>query len=77
VHLLEPPGQQRQLILFEHVELLIWQRHQRGQGEHPGGWVSVRFSFRATDEGETMRVSWALNLGCRAPIHLSRLELLE
>jgi hypothetical protein len=27
VHPLEPPGQQRQLILSEHVELLIWQRH--------------------------------------------------
>jgi hypothetical protein len=50
VHLLEPPGQQRQLILSEHVELLIWQRHLRGQAEHPGGWVSIKLSFRATDE---------------------------
>jgi hypothetical protein len=57
VHPLEPSGQQRQLILSEHVELLIWQRHQREQGEHPGGWVSVRFSFRATDEGKTVSQS--------------------
>jgi hypothetical protein len=77
VHPLEPPGQQRHLVLSKHIELLIWQRHQRGQGEHPGGWVSVRFSFRATDEGETMRVSRALNLGCHTPIHLNQLELRE
>jgi hypothetical protein len=41
----ENPSQQRQLILSKHVELLIWQRHQRGQGEHPDGCVSVRFPF--------------------------------
>jgi hypothetical protein len=46
MHPLEPPGQQRQLVLSKHVELLIWQRHQRGQGEHPSGWFSIRFSFR-------------------------------
>jgi hypothetical protein len=27
VHLLESPGQQRQLVLSKHVELLIWHRH--------------------------------------------------
>jgi hypothetical protein len=74
---LKPHPQQRQLVLSEHVELLIWHRHLRGQGEHPSGWVSVRLSFRATNEGETMRISRALNLGCHAPIHLSRLELRE
>jgi hypothetical protein len=42
---LEPPRQQRQLVLSKHVELLIWHRHQRGQREHPGGWVSVSLSF--------------------------------
>jgi hypothetical protein len=41
----ENPGQQRQLILSKHVGLLIWQRHQRGQGEHPDEWVNVRFPF--------------------------------
>jgi hypothetical protein len=46
MHPLEPPGQQRQLVLSKHVELLIWQRHQRGQREHPSGWFSIRFSFR-------------------------------
>jgi hypothetical protein len=45
VHPLEPPGQQRQLVLSKQVELLIWHRHHRGQGQHPGGWVSIRFSF--------------------------------
>jgi hypothetical protein len=45
---LEPPRQQRQLVLSKHVELLIWHIHQRGQTKYPGGWVSVRFSFRAT-----------------------------
>jgi hypothetical protein len=45
VYPLEPPSQQRHLVLSKHVELLIWQRHKRGQGEHPGGWVSGRFSF--------------------------------
>jgi hypothetical protein len=30
---LEPPCQQRQLVLSKHVELLIWHRHQRGQRE--------------------------------------------
>jgi hypothetical protein len=54
---LEPTRQQRELILSKHVELLIWHRHQRGQGEHPGGWVSVRLPFRATDEGETISQS--------------------
>jgi hypothetical protein len=63
VHPLEPPGQQHQLVHSNHVKPLIWHSHQRGQGEHPGGWVRVRLSFRATDEGETMRVSQALNLG--------------
>jgi hypothetical protein len=47
VHPLEPPGQQLQLILAEHVELLIWQRHQRRQGEHPGGWVPFEPPTRA------------------------------
>jgi hypothetical protein len=57
LHPLKPLGQQCQLVLPMNVELLIWQRHQRGQGEHPGGCVSVRFSFLATDVGKTMRVS--------------------
>jgi hypothetical protein len=34
VHPLEPPGQQRRLVLSKHVELLIRHSHQRGQGEH-------------------------------------------
>jgi hypothetical protein len=54
---LKPPRQQCQLVLSKHVELLIWHRHQRGQREHLGGWVSVSFSFRTTDEGKTMRVN--------------------
>jgi hypothetical protein len=61
---LEPPRQQRQLILSKHIELLIWHRHQRGQREHPGGWVSVSISFRTTNEGKTMGVSRTLELGC-------------
>jgi hypothetical protein len=68
VHPLETPGQQRQLVFSKHVELLIWQRHQRVQREHPGGWVSINLSFGATDVGKTMRVSRALNLGYHAPI---------
>jgi hypothetical protein len=68
---LEPPRQQCQLVLSKHVELLIWHRHQRGQREHPGGLFSVSLSFRTIDEGETMGISRALNLGCHAPIHLS------
>jgi hypothetical protein len=44
VHPLELLGQQHQLVLSKHVELLMWQRHQRGQREHPGGWVlTVKF----------------------------------
>jgi hypothetical protein len=42
---LEPSGQQCQLVLSKHVELLVWRRHQRGQNKHPGGWVSVRISI--------------------------------
>jgi hypothetical protein len=38
-------GQQRQLVLSKHIELLIWHSHLSGQGEHPGGWVSIRLSF--------------------------------
>jgi hypothetical protein len=36
--------------------------------------LALDFPFRATDDGETMRASQALNLGCHAPIHLSRLS---
>jgi hypothetical protein len=68
---LETPRKQRQLVLSNRVEHLMWHRHQRGQREHPGGWVSVRLSFRSTDEDETMRVSRALNLGCHTLIHLN------
>jgi hypothetical protein len=39
--------------------------------------ISVSLSFRATDEGKTMAISRTLELGCHAPIHLSRLELRE
>jgi hypothetical protein len=42
---LEPPRQQRQLVLSKHVKLLIWHRHQRGQREHPGRWVMLAFPF--------------------------------
>jgi hypothetical protein len=42
VHSLEPPCQQRQLVLSKHVALLICQRHQGIQRVHPGGWVSIR-----------------------------------
>jgi hypothetical protein len=42
---LEPPHQQRQLVLSKHIELLIWHGHQTGQREHPGRWVSVILSF--------------------------------
>jgi hypothetical protein len=38
---LEPPRQERQLVLSKHMGLLIWHRHQSGKREHPGGWVSV------------------------------------
>jgi hypothetical protein len=52
---LEPPRQQRQLVLSKHVELLIRHRHQRVQREHPGGWVSVGLSFQTTNEGKTLK----------------------
>jgi hypothetical protein len=38
---LEPSCQERQLVLYKHIELLTCHRHQRGQREHTGGWVSV------------------------------------
>jgi hypothetical protein len=57
---LEPPGQQRQLVLSKHVKLLVWQRHQRGQRGHPGRCVSVILSHSSTDESETMGFSRAL-----------------
>jgi hypothetical protein len=69
---LEPPRQQRQLILSKHIKPLIWHRHQRGQSEHLGGWVRVSISFRPTNEGKTMGISRTLELGSYAPIHLSR-----
>jgi hypothetical protein len=68
---LEPPHQESQLVLSKLVELLIWHRHQRGEREHPGGWVRVILSFGTTNEGETMGVSRTLELGSHAPIHLS------
>jgi hypothetical protein len=41
---LEPPGQRRQLVLSKHVELLIWQSHQRRQRVYPGGCVSLELA---------------------------------
>jgi hypothetical protein len=57
---LEPPGQQRQLILSKHVELLVWHRHQRRQRVHPERCVSVRLGHFATDESKTMGISQAV-----------------
>jgi hypothetical protein len=71
---LEPPGQQRQLVLSKHVELLIWQRHQRRQRIHPGRCVSVRLNHSTTNESKTMGVNRALKTGCQTTINLSRLE---
>jgi hypothetical protein len=61
VHPLESPCQQCHLVLSKYIKLLVWQRHQRGQGVHSRGCVSV--STFATDESKTMRVSWALKTG--------------
>jgi hypothetical protein len=71
---LELPRQQRQLILSTHIELLIWHRHQKVQGEHSGGWVVLVFPFEPPIRAR-LWVSRALNLGYHAPIHLCRLEL--
>jgi hypothetical protein len=74
---LEPPSQQRQLVFSKHVELLVWQRHQRRQRLHPGGCISIRLSHFATDERKNMVISQALKMGCQTTINLSRLELRE
>jgi hypothetical protein len=68
---LELPIQQRQLVLSKHVELLVWQSHQRRQRVHPGGCVSIRLSPSATDESNTMRVSRALLTGSHTTIQLN------
>jgi hypothetical protein len=72
---LEMPAQQREILLAQHVELLIWHGHKARQGKLSRRHVSI--SPRTRHESQTMGISRALDLCTHPTVHLGRLELGE